>query len=162
LEKLISDNLNSVLCEQIGQEKYNANLYLVLAGFLKNKGLDHLGGIFESQHTEETEHSKMIYDFLTDHSSPITIPEVNAINSVPTTIMQIAELYLTREIETTKSLNSIKHLAIDEDNPTAEEFLRDMIKLQRHEYEEATGFYDRAMIVGDDWKTALLWDLSLK
>jgi ferritin len=162
LEKLISDNLNEALCEQIGQEKYNSNLYLYIAGYLKNKGLDGLAKHFEGQHQEEIDHSKKIFDFLTDHSSPIFIPEINSPNIPLVSIVQIAELYLTREIDTTKSLNGIKHLAIDEDNPTAEEFMRDMIKMQIHEYEEATTFLDKAILAGDDWKIILLWDASLK
>jgi ferritin len=162
LEKLISNNLNEALCEQIGQEKFNANLYLFISGYLKNKGLDGLAKHFEGQHDEEVSHSKMIYDFLTDHSSPISIPEINSPDREIVSIKQLAELYLEREIETTKSLNGIKHLAIDEDNPTAEEFMRDMIKIQRHEYEEATTFLDKSILAGDDWKTILLWDLSLR
>jgi ferritin len=162
LEKLISDNLNEALCEQIGQEKFNSNFYLFISGYLKNKGLDGLAKHFEGQHEEEFNHSKMIYDFLIDHSSPISIPEINSPDKEINSIIQLAELYLEREIETTKSLNSIKHLAIDEDNPTAEEFMRDMIKIQRTEYEEATTFLDKANLAGDDWKTLLLWDASIK
>lgn len=162
MEKLISDMLNEALCEQIGQEKFNANLYLYIAGYLKNNGLDGLAKHFEGQHNEEESHSLLIYNFLTDHSSPISIPEINSPNMSLDNITQIAELYLSREVDTTKSLNSIKHLAIDEDNPTAEEFLRDMIKLQIHEYEEATTFLDKAILAGNDWKTILLWDASLK
>ncbi len=162
MEKLISDNLNEVMCEQIGQEKFNANLYLYIAGYLKNKGLDGLAKHFEGQHSEETEHAKMIFDFLADHSSPINIPEINSPNMPLDRIVQIAELYLEREIDTTKSLNSIKHLAMDEDNPTAEEFMRDMIKAQIHEYAEATTFYDKAILAGDNWQTILLWDATMK
>ena len=39
--------------------------------------------------------------------------------------------------------------------------MRDMIKEQRAEMEEALSFYDKASIVGEDLKTVLLWDLSL-
>lgn len=162
MEKLISDTLNESLCEQLSQEKYNANLYLYIAGYLRNKGLDGIAKHFVEQHSEETSHSLMIFDFLTAHSSPVSIPEVNSPQMPLDKITQIAELYLAREIGTTKSLNSIKHLAIDEDNPTAEEFMREMIKLQRNEYEEATTFLDKAILAGDDWKTILLWDASLK
>ena len=162
MEKLISDNLNEALCEQIGQEKGNANLYMFIAGYLKNKGLDGLAKIFEGQHSEEEEHARLIYDFLTSHSSPISIPEVNSPDREIFSILQLAELYLEREIETTKSLNAIKHLAIDEDNPTAEEFMRDMVKKQIHEYEEVTTFLDKATLAGDDMKTILLWDASIK
>lgn len=162
MEKLLSDNLNEAMCEQLGLEKGNANLYLFMAGYLKNKGLDRLAKIFEGQHSEEEEHAKLIYDFLTAHNSPISIPEINSPDRDIFSILQLAELYLEKEIQTTNSLNAIKHLAMDEDNPTAEEFMREMIKKQIHEYEEATTFLDKAILAGDDWKAILLWDASME
>ena len=105
MENLISSNLCDALCEQIGHEKYNSNLYLFVAGFLKNKGFNNLGAHFEEQHEEEFGHSKMIYDLLTDLNAPIVIPEINAMNFAINSIMDIATVYLQREIVTTTSLN---------------------------------------------------------
>jgi ferritin len=162
LVKLISDNLASVLSEQIGHEKYNANLYLFIGAFLKNKGLDHIAQIFETQHKEETEHALIIYKLMTDLNAPVFIPEISRIELSFNSIVDIAEQYLKREILTTQSLNDIKKLAIDEDNPIVEERMRYMLTLQQHEYEEASGFFDKAELLGDDWLEALYWDMALK
>lgn len=162
MTQLISDGLNAALCEQIGHEKYNSSLYLYLAGFFKNKGLNNIGAHFEGQHAEEFGHSKMIFDILTDLNSPIIIPEINGVEMPLVSIMNIAEVYLKREIETTNSLNEIKKLAIEEENPVVEEAIRDMIKLQRAEYEEALDFMDKAIMTGGDWKWVMMWDLGIK
>jgi ferritin len=162
LEKLIPDELVSALQIQISHEKYNANLYLFIAGFLKNKGLDELGKFFLNQHDEETKHSLMIYELLTDLDAPVVIPEIDEVDLSFNSIMDIANAYLDREIATTDSLNEIKKLSIDKDGPIVEEFMRDMIKLQRNEYAEATDFEDKAELCGEDWSKVLLWDVSLK
>ena len=162
MEKLISDNLTESLQQQLGHEKFNANLYLYVAGFLKNKGLNHLSKIFEDQHEEETEHSLMIYTLLTDLSAPIVIPEINEVNLPINSIMDIADIYLQREIDTTNSLNEIKQLAIDESNPVVEEYMRKMLVLQQNEYAEATDFMDKSQLTGGDWKFVFMWDLGLK
>ena len=159
---LISDELNSALCEQIGHEKYNSNLYLFIAGFLKNKGLNNLGGIYEKQHEEEFEHSKMIFDILTDLNSPVVVPEIDEINKPINSIMDIAVMYFEREVLTTASLDAIKKMAIEQECPVVEEALRDMIKLQRHEYAEACDFIDKAQLAGNNWFNTLLWDLGSK
>lgn len=158
---LISNELNSALCEQIGHEKYNSNLYLFMAGFLKNKGFDNIAKIFEEQHEEEFNHSKMIYDILTDLNSPVRIPEISEIEISFGSIMDLARTYLEREIETTKSLESIKQLAIDQENSVIEEFMREMIRLQRNEYAEATSFADKAELMSGDWWKVSVWDVSL-
>lgn len=162
MSTLISDNLIEVLCEQLGHEKYNANLYLFVSGYLKNKGLNNLGKFFEDQHDEETEHSKMIFKILTDLNGPVKIPEILGVDIPINTIQDVAKLFLDREIITTTSLDEIKKLAIDENNPVVEEFMRKMIKLQRKEYEEALDFMDKAEITGGDWKFVLMWDLGLE
>jgi ferritin len=162
LIQLISDILDKSLCEQIGHEKYNSNLYLYIAAFFNNMGLTNLGKKFEEQHEEEFGHSKMIYNILIDLSAPVYIPEIDQIDVKFGSILDIAKLFLDREIATTESLDAIKHLAMDEDCPVVEEAMRDMIKLQRNEYAEATDFVDKAQLTGGDWSKVMIWDLSLK
>jgi bacterioferritin B len=162
LTKIISDDLVNALSEQIWREKLNANAYLYLAGFLRSKGLDNIAKFFMKQHDEETGHSIMIFDFLTDLSADPKTGEVPEVSEQCNLISDVADIFLQREIATTESLNLLKKQAIQEDNPVAEEFLRDMLKLQRNEYAESTEFADRAELTGNDWQTVLLWDLSLK
>jgi ferritin len=157
-KSLISEELRQALINQIGHEKYNANLYLYIAAYLKNKGLDNLAKHFEDQHSEETDHSLIIYKLLTDLNATVSIPEIDEINIPINTIIDIASVYLDREILTTDSLIEIKQLAIDENNAVVEERMREMIKLQQAEYEEATTFQDKATLTEGDWKFILLWD----
>jgi ferritin len=160
--QLISNELNSALCEQLGHEKFNSSLYLFIAGVLKNKGFNNLASHFEEQHEEEFKHSKMIYDLLTDLNSPIYVPEINEVNLNFGTIIDIATIYLDREISTTKSLDEIKKLAIEEECPVVEEYMRKMLVLQQNEYAEATDFQDKAILTGGDWFKVLVWDIGSK
>ena len=160
--KLISDNLIDSLLAQWSHEKYNAHLYLYISSFLKNKGLNHLGSKFYNQYKEENEHSEMIINLLTDINADVTLSEIEEINISINSIMDIADKYLLREYETTTSLDEIKKMAIDESNPVVEEFMRKMIEMQRHEYEEATDFMDKAELTGNNWFNVFLWDLGEK
>ena len=162
---LISDILRDAVCEQIGHEIYNGNLYAYMAAFLKNKGLDNLAKHFEGQTQEEYDHSKHFIDLLTDLNAEVYIPEINESKSVFNTIIDLANAYLEREIITTQNINSIKKLAISEDNPVVEEMCRDMITKQQAEYEEATSFLDNATLCGtgeDSWWKAKVWNDSLE
>jgi ferritin len=159
---IINEDLVSSLQEQLGHEKYNANLYLYIAGFLKNKGLENIAKHFEGQHDEETNHSKMIFDLLTDLNAPIVIPEIDGVGLNIVTILDIAKIYLDREVYTTDCLDDIKRLAIENQCPIVEEFMREMITLQQHEMAEANDFNDKAEITGGDWKWVMNWDLGLK
>lgn len=160
--KLISDNLIDSLLVQWAHEKYNAHLYLYISSFLKNKGLNHLGSKFYNQYKEENEHSEMIINLLTDVNADVVLPEIDEVNIPITSIIDIADKYLLREHETTTSLDEIKKMSIDESNPVVEEFMRKMIEMQRHEYEEATDFMDKAELTGNNWFNVFLWDLGEK
>lgn len=157
---LISESLRVSLCEQLAHEKMNSNIYLMLAGFLKNKGLDNLAKIFEEQHVEEFEHSKLFYDLLTDLNAKVDIPEIDECICECQTVHDVASLYMERELLTTTSLNEIKKQAIDEENPVVEEFIREMIEKQQKEYSEATSFMDNAMMMPEWWQVAL-WNNSI-
>jgi ferritin len=157
---LISDTLREALCEQIAHEKYNANLYLFICGFLRNKGLDKLGKLFEQQHQEETEHSLEFFNLLTDLNADVRIPEIGEINMSFNTIVSLGEKYLKQEVLTTESINEIKNLAIKEGNPVVEEKMREMISKQQKEYEEATSFLDKATLLSEWWQVAV-WDASM-
>jgi len=157
----MTDSLAESIREQIVHEKFNANLYLSIAGYLKNKGLDNLALKFLQQHTEETEHSLILFNLLTDLNTDVIIGEIPEVSLQINNIMDIANAYLQREILTTTSLNEIKNQAIEDNNPVVEECIREMIKIQQHEYEESTTFMDKAEMTASDWKFVMLWDLGV-
>jgi ferritin len=156
---LMSDSLRNSICEQIGHERYNANLYLYMAGYLKNKGLDNIAKHFEEQDKEEIGHSLEFFNLLTDLNADVKIPEIDSISMSFPMIIDLAKAYLEREMLTTASINEIKKLAIDEDNPVVEEKMREMITKQQKEYEEATSFLDKATLLPEWWQIAL-WDAA--
>ncbi len=158
---LISDSLKDSLVQQIAEEKKNANIYLSIASYLNGKGLSRLAKKFEQQHSEEIEHSLILYKLLSDLSIVFVVPQIETydISSIDN-IVSLAELYLEREVLTTESLGEIKKQAMDEDNYVVEERIREMTKLQQTEYAESTEFLDKASLLKEWWQVAL-WDSSL-
>lgn len=156
---LISETLRTAIIEQIGHELHNANLYLYICGYLKNKGLDNLAKLFEHQQEEELAHAKEFFNLLTDLNAQVTIPEIDEVKIPISTIVEIGNMYLSREFLTTTSINEIKKLAIEEGNSVVEEKMREMITKQQKEYEEATTFLDMALLVPEWWQV-LLWNVS--
>ena len=160
-QSLISEELRLCLLEQFLHERYNASLYIQIAGYLQNKGLDKLGEKFLGQHDEEIGHSRLIYDFLIAMNAPFFVGEISEVKLDINSIMDIANAYLDREKLTTQNLNEIKLLTISEQNGTAEEFLRSMVNRQINELEEASNFYDNAELTGNDWWKVQMWDKAL-
>lgn len=161
MNALMNESLISALWEQIASEKTNAHIYLEISAFLKNMGLNKMAALFRKQYGEENEHSEMIVDFMTDLNAPVKILEIPSFDC-PKTLTDIAKLYLERELQTTDSLKEIMVLASTTDCPVSVEFMRKMISLQQNEYAEATDFYDKMEIIGNDLKFALILDSSME
>lgn len=161
MKPLISESLVEVLLNQWTHERYNASLYLYIASFLEGKGLSNLALLFRSQHDEEIGHSKMIFDLLSDLNVVINIPLIEGCNMPINSIIDIAELYFSREVLTTESLTEIRNMAMEENSGIVEEKMREMISLQQHEMAESTEFLDRANLTAGNWQFVLLWDSSL-
>jgi len=161
VKQLISEMLVDVLIEQWGQEVYNSHIYLEIMAYLKNMGLDNIANIFYKQYKEELGHSEIILNLLLDLNANFQTPSIEKVGLEINGFMDIANFYLEREMHTTTSLNEIKKLAIEEDNPVVEERIREMILLQQNEYEEATTLLDKAKLIADNGATLLLFDASL-
>ena len=161
MTQLISDSLKAAINEQVGHEIYNANLYLFMSAFLKNKGLDNLAKHFEGQHEEEIGHAKEFVNLLTDLNTDVIIPEIDGVQIPFNNIVDLATAYLNREILTTTSIDEIKKLSIQSNNPVVEEKMREMITKQQKEYEEATTFLDNAILCGEDWWKVKVWSDSI-
>ena len=130
--------------------------------YLKNKGLDNIANLFYKQYKEELEHSEIILNLLLDLNANFIVPSIDEVGLEIDGFLDIANFYLEREIHTTTSLNEIKKLAMEEENPVVEERIRQMIILQQNEYEEATTLLDKAIMINDDPSTLLLFDSTLE
>jgi bacterioferritin B len=161
MTSLMNESLKAALCEQIGHEFYNANLYMFVCAFLRNKGLDNLAKHFEGQHEEETGHGKEFLSLLTDLNTDVFIPEIDEVNMQFISIVGLAQIYLDREVLTTTSIGELLKLAIQDNNFVVEQKMREMIAKQQKEYAEATTFLDNAMLCGDDWWKAKVWNDSI-
>lgn len=164
MTQLISDMVKEALVIQLSAERYNASAYLYIASWLNGRGLNNLAAFFEKQDEEEIEHSRIIYKLLTDLGATFPILEIAECNMPLNTMSDVANLFLSREIETTNSLKEIMIMASDENEggcPVVQVAMQDMLKLQQAELDEATTFADRVALIGDDLKFALLWDASL-
>lgn len=162
---LISDEVSDALVTQWSEEVYNAHLYLTIEIFLRKQGLDKIADLFKGQWEEEQEHARIIQTLLTDLDAVYRVPAIRGCEgAVLANLMDIASLYLRREVITTQSLEAIRAMAQsapDSGCPVVEQRMREMIILQQAELAEATTFMDKASKIGDDWSLAVVWDASL-
>lgn len=66
----------TLLNDQINKEMYSAYLYLDMANFYSDKGLDGFANWFEVQAAEEMEHGMKIYRYLHDNDQKVVLEAI--------------------------------------------------------------------------------------
>ena len=125
----VSSELSQLIIQQISKEQYNANLYLAMCSFFDNKGLKNTSKWFKHQYEEETNHGKLLFDYLIDSGisvCPIDVskPVVNGSTSI-----ELIDQYSQAERDTTDSIKKMCDQALDES---------DLIYQQKDEEGEST------------------------
>ena len=72
MEKHVFELLN----DQINKELYSAYLYLDIANYYDDKGLDGFANWYEIQAKEEMDHAMLIYHYLHNNDQSVTLKEI--------------------------------------------------------------------------------------
>lgn len=156
---LLSEELKPLFEQKIALETYNSNLYLKIANFLSTLGLSKLSQYFKTQSADEISHRDKFVDFASARNCPVEILGVDAITENFSTLKEIAEVYLQRELETTKFITRMAFKAFEEEDLITYEFLiNEMISEQKSEEQESLDFLDMVNNIGDDIKDWQLFD----
>ena len=68
--------VSALLNDQINKELYSAYLYLDMANYYNEKGLDGYSNWYEIQAKEEQDHAMLIYQYLHNNSQKVTLEAI--------------------------------------------------------------------------------------
>lgn len=134
----VSSELSQLIIQQISKEQYNANLYLAMCSFFDNKGLKNTSKWFKHQYEEETNHGKLLFDYLIDSGVSVCPIEVNKPVVNGSTSIELIDQYSQAERDTTDSIKKMCDQALDDSDYISFHFLSDLIYQQKDEEGEST------------------------
>ena len=101
--KMISQQINEVLNEQINKELYSGYLYLSMSAKFKEMGLIGFAHWLKEQAKEEVEHGLKIYDYLINRDSFVILKQIRTPDF---DFNNIAKIQQRAEREAEKAKNS--------------------------------------------------------
>lgn len=134
---LISKTLNDAINEQIGDELSNSNQYVAIAAYFESEALFGLAKIFYKQAVEERDHAMKFVKFVLDTGGTLVMPAVPAPRNQFKSPEDAAQLALDAEIKTTRNIEKLLGLAIDEKNYITQNFLQWFVNEQLEEVSSA-------------------------
>ena len=154
--------VSALLNEQINKELYSAYLYLDMANFYNEKGLDGYSNWYEIQAKEEQDHAMLMYQYLHNNNQKVTLEAIAKPDKVFNTLMDPLKMALEHEEYVTSLINNI-YVAADEVNDyRTKQFLDWFVKEQGEEEKNSNDMITKMELFGGDAKGLYMLNSELK
>ncbi len=158
MDKKVSDLLN----DQINKELYSAYLYLEIANYYDDLGLDGFANWYEIQAKEEQDHAMLFYRYLHNYDEPVTLKAIAKPDCSFSDVMEPLKAALHHEQYVTGLINNIYAAAIEAHDYRATQFLDWFIKEQGEEEKNSTDQITKMELYGDDTRCLYMLNSELK
>ena len=149
---MMDQTVSKLLNEQINKEFYSAYLYLDIANFYDDKGLDGFANWYEIQAKEEMDHAMLFYHYLHNNDEPVTLLS---------TLMEPLEAALAHEKYVTSLINNIYAAAQKANDFRTTQFLDWFIKEQGEEEKNSSDQITKMRLYGDDARSLYMLNSEL-
>ncbi len=157
MDKKVAGLLN----EQINKELYSAYLYLDMANFYSEKGLDGFANWYEIQAREEQDHAMLIYQYLHNNDEKVTLDAIAKPDKTFETLMDPLKAGLEHEKYVTSLINNIYAAAQEAKDFRTTQFLDWFVKEQGEEEKNSSDQITRMELFGDDAKSLYMLNNEL-
>lgn len=145
----MTEKLQKELNVQINAEMWSSNLYLSMAFYLKNKGLDGCANWLMKQSQEELNHAYEIADYMNKRGEKA---EVGMVDVVPTGWGDVAEVFKNvydHECHVSKLIDELVDVASAEKDKATQDFLWGFVREQVEEEATARDFAEKFAKAGE-------------
>lgn len=130
---MLNEKVTKLLNEQINKEFYSAYLYLDMANFYRNKGLEGFANWFNVQAQEEQSHAMLFTKYLQNNGYAVTLEAIAKPHLIFKDLKDPLHGALEHEHLVTASIHNIYDVAVSVKDYRTMEFLNWFVKEQGEE-----------------------------
>ena len=157
----MNEKVSALLNEQVNKEFYSAYLYLDMANFYTQKGLDGFANWYEIQAKEEQDHAMLMYQYLQNNGEKVTLEAIAKPDKKFETLMDPLTAGLEHEKYVTSLINNIYAAAIEVNDYRTTQFLDWFIKEQGEEEKNSMDLITKMELFGDDARSLYMLNSEL-
>ncbi len=158
MDKKVAELLN----DQINKEFYSAYLYLDIANYYDDKGLDGFANWYEIQAKEEEDHAMLFYKYLHNNDEPVTLSAIAKPDKTYSDLNAPLKAALEHEKYVTGLINNIYAAAVAANDPRTMQFLDWFVKEQGEEEKNSKDQITKMDLYGDDARSLYMLNSELK
>lgn len=157
LEAKIADLIN----DQINKEMYSAYLYLDMADYYENEGLEGFANWYYIQAQEEMDHALLFRKYLLNNGGRVELKEIAKPDKVFNKFEDVLNAGLEHEIYVTSLIHTIYDAAYTVKDFRTMQFLDWFVKEQGEEEKNAEDLIKKFELFGHDAKSLYMLDNEL-
>lgn len=154
----MNKKIEKVLNKQVEAEASSSQLYLSMASWAENEGLNGTSEFLYRQSEEERQHMLKLIRFINERGGKAKIPAISAPQDKFESVVQIFTMLLEHEMGVTNSINEIVHVCLEEKDYTTHNFVQWYVAEQLEEEALARTILDKLKLIGKDKSGLYLFD----
>lgn len=158
----MNSKIEKALNEQIEEEAFASQIYLSMASWAENNGLNGTAQFMYTHSDEERFHMLKLVKFVNERGGKAIIPPVAKPPVDFKTLEDIFTRLLEHEISVTKSINDLVGLCLDERDYTTHNFIQWYVSEQLEEEALARTILDKIKLIGNDKGGMYLFDKDME
>jgi ferritin len=159
---MLSEKMESNLNKQIRIEAESSQIYLAMASWAENKGLEGVSEFLYGQSDEERTHMLKMFKYVNERGGHARVTELTEPEVEFGSIKNMFETLLNHEIFVSQSINDLVHIALEEKDYATHNFLQWYVAEQIEEEAQARTILDKINLIGDDKGGLYLFDNDIK
>lgn len=144
MTKKLSDAFN----QQIQAEMWSSNLYLSMAVYFMDMGLEGCANWMKKQAQEELEHAHKLIDYSSKRGGKARVSQIDEVPFEWESPQAVFEHVYKHECHVSQLIDNLMDLAISENDKATQEMLRWFVSEQVEEEETAKGILDKFTVYG--------------
>lgn len=144
----LTNKLSDAFNNQIKAEMWSSNLYLSMAVYFMDLGLDGCAHWMKKQAEEELEHAHKLIDYSVMRGGKVVIGQIDSVPSDWDTPLSVFEHVYKHELHVSEMIDKLMDVAIAENDKATQDFLWWFVREQVEEEDSAKKIIDKFNIYG--------------
>jgi ferritin len=159
---VLTDRMHKALNDQLQAEFYSAYLYLAMAAYFEDKGLEGMANWMTIQFQEEQSHALKFYKYITERGGRVELEALEKPTKDWADPVAAFEAALDHERMISGQINDLANLAMEERDHATHNMLQWFISEQVEEEANVDGIVNQLKLVGGQGNGLFMIDREMK
>lgn len=154
--------MQAALNKQIRIEAESSQIYLAMASYAEDKGLEGISQFMYDASDEERLHMLKMFKYVNERGGFAKVSELSQPALEFGSIKQMFETLFKHEVYVSQCINELVHVSLEEKDYATHNFLQWYVAEQIEEEAQARTILDKINLIGDDKGGLYLFDNDIK